>query len=419
MALRLWPDRGDSGFLRRALSRVGAVASVRMGAETRKGCIMIQRRAVLVTGAAAAVVAIGAGWALSRTPRRAQQPWRAAQAGFGDPRLDALAFAILAPSPHNMQPWRLAFDGADGVRVMVDPTRLLPETDPLSRQIVIGFGCFLEMLRLAGAASGHRADITAFPEGEDGVLAGRRPLAAVRLVEDASVAVDPLFEAALTRRTNRAPYDQNRPVARADLNALAAASVAGVRAEASGDAAFVAELRALASEAWAIEWGYEPTRRESLVVTRIGKAEIDTEPWGLSLTGPVMEGLNAVGVLTLDAMDQPGSSAYDQSQQFYERACQTAMAFVWTVSATNTRRDQLDAGRAWVRIQLEAARRGVAFQPLSQPLQEYPPMAGPYARAHAVLAPDGGTVQMLARLGYAASPPPSPREPLETKLLEL
>jgi hypothetical protein len=39
------------------------------------------------------------------------------------------------------------------------------------------------------------------------------------------------------------------------------------------------------------------------------------------------------------------------------------------------------------------------MQPLSQVLQEYPTMAQPYAQVHAEYAPDGGTIQMLVRVG--------------------
>jgi heterotetrameric sarcosine oxidase gamma subunit len=35
----------------------------------------------------------------------ATEPWRRAGQSLGDPRLDALAYAILAPNPHNRQPW--------------------------------------------------------------------------------------------------------------------------------------------------------------------------------------------------------------------------------------------------------------------------------------------------------------------------
>ena len=106
------------------------------------------RRVFLKTGAAsiAVVSAGGVGWALTRTATAAREPWRDAANGFGDPRLDALAFAILAPNPHNMQPWlaRLETDGS--LSVFCDLNRRLPATDPFDRQITIGFGCFLELL---------------------------------------------------------------------------------------------------------------------------------------------------------------------------------------------------------------------------------------------------------------------------------
>ena len=68
-------------------------------------------------------------------------------------------------------------------------------------------------------------------------------------------------------------------------------------------------------------------------------------------------------------------------------------------------------------MNLAATGAGLAFQPLSQALQEYPEMAGAFAAIHARLAPAGGTVQMLARTGYADLPQPSPRWPLETRIL--
>ena len=40
-------------------------------------------------------------------------------------------------------------------------------------------------------------------------------------------------------------------------------------------------------------------------------------------------------------------------------------------------------------------------------------MAAHYRQVHELLAPEGGTVQMLARLGYGESVPPSPRWSLE------
>ena len=49
-----------------------------------------------------------------------------------------LAHALLAPNPHNRQPWLADLRRADEVTLVCDPDRLLPETDPFGRQIQIG-----------------------------------------------------------------------------------------------------------------------------------------------------------------------------------------------------------------------------------------------------------------------------------------
>jgi hypothetical protein len=73
-------------------------------------------------------------------------------------------------------------------------------------------------------------------------------------------------------------------------------------------------------------------------------------------------------------------------------------------------------GADWVRANLACTAEGLAIQPLSQALQEYPEMAGPYRAVHERLAPEGGTVQMLARVGHGEVVPPAPRWPLEAKI---
>ena len=64
-----------------------------------------------------------------------------------------------------------------------------------------------------------------------------------------------------------------------------------------------------------------------------------------------------------------------------------------------------------------ASANGLGIQPLSQALQEYSEMDSLYREIHDRLAPNGGTVQMFARLGYADSVSESPRWPLEAKII--
>ncbi len=380
---------------------------------------MATRRLLLQAGGAAVIVTAigGAGaFALTRTPRRALEPWTRAGDSFGDARLDALAYAILAPNPHNMQPWRITLEGDDAFTVHCDTGRLLPETDPPCRQITIGFGCFLELFRQAAAEKGFLAAIEPFPEGEPQPVLDDRPVARVRISAGESAARDPLFWASSLRRTNRAPFDA-RSVDERLLAEIAAAAGESVVTRVISDRKGVEELRGLARDAWKIEWTLPRTRRETIAVTRIGKREIEAAPYGIMLGGPMIDALGVAGVFTREKSDKPGETAFEETLAFYDKACASAAAFIATSTVGNTRLDQLAAGRAWIRIHQAATQRGIAFHPLSQALQEFPEMAPAYDRAHEILAHEpGATVQMLARLGYAPSPAPCPREALEAKL---
>jgi hypothetical protein len=94
------------------------------------------------------------------------------------------------------------------------------------------------------------------------------------------------------------------------------------------------------------------------------------------------------------------------------------MGHIWLVTRSNTRIDQLNAGRDWLRVNLATTKEGVGTHPMSQALQEYPEMKALYDRCRKLLAPEGGTVQMLARLGYASKVPPSPRWRLGAKIVK-
>lgn len=379
---------------------------------SRRGVLRIGGAALLLTAAGAA------GWALTRAPRAARAPWGAAAKGFGDARLDALAYAILAPNPHNMQPWRVRLEGEDSFTLYADRSRLLPETDPYNRQIVVGFGAFLELFRQAAAEKGAGAEIALFPEGEPRPHLDGRPIARVRLVPGAVTERDPLFGLALQRRTNRSPFEARR-IDGALIDRIKAATVPGVFADAvaGADEVRIAGVKRLAEEAWRIEWGLDRTRRETIAVTRVGKREIEERPYGIALGGPMLEALGAAGILTPERMDDPKSTAYEQTQAAYSAAIAATPAFLFTTTSTNSRGDQIEAGRSWVRMQLAATREGLAFHPLSQALQEFPEMAEPYRRIHELLASGGGIVQMLVRIGYAKSVPAAPREPLRAHLL--
>lgn len=385
---------------------------------------MVTRRAILVTGTSAIVIAgAGLGAAVLRDAPVVREPWNeAASGGFGDVRLNALAFAILAPNPHNRQPWWIALEGDHSMRLYCDLDRRLPETDPPDRQITIGLGAFLELLRFAAAEQGYRTDVSLFPEGEPQPRLDQRPIAHITLEADAQTPKEPLFGHALARRTVRVPFDRSKPVAAETLEALVGeARLAQDSSFAwTTDGSQIAALKELCREGWRIEATNHATHSESTALTRIGASEVAANPDGISLYGPMMEAYRLSGILSRSEMERTGSRAFQATLNFYNGLIDTAQAFGWLSSSANTRADQIAAGAAWLRINLAATKLGLALHPLSQVLQEFPSMASCYARLHEVVgigAP--ARVQGLFRFGYANAQRPAPRWPMLSRISNL
>jgi hypothetical protein len=374
-----------------------------------------RRKTLALIGGGVIVAATGAlAYDVTRLPRSASAPWAAA-GGYSDPRMRALSWAILAPNPHNRQPWLVDLSQPDTVVLFVDTERLLPHTDPFNRQITVGLGCFLEILRIAALEDGLAVTFDLFPEGESAAGLDGRPVAICRFAPT-TVARDPLFAQVPHRRSNKEPYDTARAVPAEALDRIAQAATAFGMGH-TNDPDRVAALRDLSLRAMRIEFATERTLRESVDLFRIGRREVEANPDGIDFTGPMFETLGRTGLFTREtAMDPDGIVARSADSAFAANF-NSAMAHLWQVTPGNTRADQIRAGQDWVRINLAATALGLSLQPLSQALQEFPEMAGLYAEVHDNLAPDGGTVQMWARVGYGQVVPPSPRWPLEEKLV--
>ncbi|WP_426043769.1 Acg family FMN-binding oxidoreductase [Caulobacter sp. DWR3-1-2] len=372
---------------------------------------MTTRRSVLACLIAMPVVSAGCGSGSTIDPAAA---WRTPGAGETDPRRYALAHAILAPNPHNRQPWLIDLAGNDEVLFYPDTARLLPATDPPNRQITLGCGAFLELFDLAVRQVGRRADITLWPEGEPHPRLDNRPIARIRLVSDRNITRDALFEQITNRHTNRAPYDLKAPPTAAELAAiLAAADGGGITAGTISDEATRVQIMQLAWQGWTIESHTPATHMESVRLIRIGAAEIAAHRDGISLSGPMLEILKAGGVLTPATLADPDSFAAKSSNDMARKALDATPAFFWLKGANNSRATQIAAGRAYARAHLTATRLGLNFQPWSMTLQEYQEMAGPYAATQVLLgAGPEAPLQMLVRVGRAKASPPAPRRGL-------
>jgi len=384
--------------------------------------------AVSTVAAATATTAVITGLSACSQgmPGEAIEAWRgpdAAVASNPDVRLWLLSHAILAPHSHNLQSWVADLGTPNQITLYCDLKRLLPQTDPLSRQIMMSHGTFLELLDMAARERGLRAETTLFPQGAFGpTVLDARPVATVRLVPDAAVQKDPLFAHILQRHTNRSRYDIGRAVPASAWAAMTSAAnpagAAPVRVGFAGldTAAALDAHRRIAREAWRIELTVPRTILESFEVLRVGASEIATHRDGLSLTSPMVVAMERLGLFDRTRAPKPDDYATTSQIKDFDAMLASTPGFLWMVTPGNDRATQVNAGRAYVRVQLAATALGLAMQPLSQALQEYAEQKQPYADIHALTgatATPGATVQMWARVGYAPAVEPAPRRRLK------
>lgn len=348
--------------------------------------------------------------------------WRDPGAGETDLRRFALAHAILAPNPHNTQAWLVELDDGDGMTLYCDLERRLPATDPLDRQITIGCGCFLELYRMAAASRGYAPDIAYFPRGEPAPRLDQRPIAHVKIgAVTGQPYIEPGFAKIAERRTTRGVYEARAPSGE-DFDTLVNV-VTGMGEEYPGRVAWTAETARVAQgrdliwRAWDRELRTEAAAAETFQWLRFGKAEIATHRDGLAIDAPGVGIMKAVGLLDRDDLIDPDSMANKQAAEQWRPMAMSAPAFLWLTTNGDTPSMRITAGRAYARLALEAAARGLAMHPWSQALQEYPEMAELYAEMRTFTgATTEETLQMLVKIGYAAQVEPSARRGVDAIL---
>lgn len=326
----------------------------------------------------------------------------------GDPRVQLAAHGLLAANGHNMQPWKIRLDPADSnaFYLYADSGRLTKEVDPFARQMMITQGTFLEYVAQAGGQLGYKTAISLFPNGgydENNLVQSMDTLPVAKVtIEKTQPGNGPLYPYMFAPDTNRAPY-QAGPLDAGELGALQSTALEeGVSLQVFDQKKDTDELGKIAMQAATIEGGVDRVMQETNDIFRPNEYEKNKYRYGFSVEGQGTTGIMAhimQGLVTVFPSLNSGKGASDQFIQSTQKSIDNTPAYAMIKTSDNSRKSQVLSGMVYSRLVLTGQSAGIAMQPLSQVLEEYREMEGPYTQIHSEYAQGGETIQMLFRMG--------------------
>jgi hypothetical protein len=312
----------------------------------------------------------------------------------------AVAFAVLAPSSHNTQPWSFNLRW-DGLEIVLDRSRVLPVADPAGREMIMSCGAALQNIRIALRHWGFAAKVEILPHASSPDVLARVEVGGPRVPSRLN---ELLFAAIPERHTTRAPY-LPAPVSPRLIAALrSAAALEGAWLQQTTDTGLRSAVADLIAEGDRRQWVDRNFRHE-------------VAAWMRPNAGPARDGLpgHVFGMSDVVARLAPAVMRImplGRAQAKRDRALAVEAPLLMTLATRgDTPRDWMAAGQALQLVLLVAAAHGIAASFLNQPLQ----VAALRPRVRASLGLTGFP-QVILRMGYAPSSTPTPRRELSEVL---
>lgn len=306
--------------------------------------------------------------------------------------------AVLAPSHWNSQPWRFEVDGPL-IRLLADPNRAMPITDPERRAMRISLGAALENLLVAARAWGLRTTVTYRPPGDPTGAVAEVAWTPGELARDRG-----LFHAIAERRTNRKDYDE-RGLYRENRTALSVQVPPDFRLHWIDDRDQIEAIGQIAHDAV-----HEQVMDKRAQAERYGWMRFDDTARERG------DGLST------EALDLGGPAKWFAGRYFSPQSfllgqgagslgkkarggVRSAGALVLLTSPIRREESWLLGGQVYERLALRATQLGIAHQPINAPIEQErfrPELLRRFGAS-------GEDPLMFVRLGHADRPDAVPR----------
>ncbi|MEL4308037.1 Acg family FMN-binding oxidoreductase [Joostella sp. CR20] len=340
---------------------------------------------------------------------------------FSQPILKAIALGINAPSPHNTQSWKFKIIDSVNMLLYVDENILLPETDPPSRQIHMGAGCFIETAVLGAQRYGYDADVVYFPEGYQGkVDFGQKPVASISLKKGRETK-DPLEKYIESRQTNRRKY-RGDIITHEEFDTLKTLSGASHSKLKFINTNFEPYFN-LFYKGFEIESKTFNTNEETRNLFRFNEQQRAEKGDGISIPQMGYKGLMAILAEKSLAMGDKekwhSEKSISLSLKNVQKGIDSTKGIVVWYTENNEFIDWIKSGRDFVRFSLALIKLGLYAHPYNQVIQEYKEMEAVQSEMNALLEIEAPQkIQMIVRLGRSSKPYYSYRREFNTYLVD-
>ncbi len=342
---------------------------------------------------------------------------------FEQPILKAIAIGVNAPSPHNTQSWKFKILNDNEMLFYVDENILLPATDPPSRQIHIGAGCFIETLVIGISSFGYETNIEYFPKGYNSSNDfGVKPVAKISLTKR-ELSEHSLAKQIYKRQTNRREYKGNI-ITQTEFN-----NIEKLIGNSHSKMIFINDEKEMKVYFDVFYKGFEiesktfKTNEETRHLFRYSEKERAEKRDGISI--PQMGFKGIMKWLAENSLDKGNKEKWHSEKSInlslksVLKGIESTKGIIFWKTEQNNFIDWIKTGRDYVRFELARTSMNLYVHPYNQAIQEYDEMKSVREELNVLMnIKNEEKIQMIVRIGRSSTPYYSYRRNIKDYLTE-
>lgn len=326
---------------------------------------------------------------------------------------DILEYARFAPSPHNIQPWKVKIISDTQAELYYVPSRLLPDTDPTGRFTTLGFGIFIECVNIAAHKYGLKVQEN-YPDTKLNPTQTQPTLFATIELTPTEEQESLTPELIINRRTSRLPYDDH-PIDEIIIQELQTiARNFDHTFTANSDPEMVHWTLLLNRDTLFYDMNDDKSRREVGSWVRATIKEAQEKKDGLAAYALGFPGwIVSLFMFKHEIIELPVIKQIIQA--YYFSSMKGTRTIAWLSGPFQTPQEWLNTGHMLARLWLTMTKHNIYLHPFGSIITNQ--------KAHHILADkikvdeSQGELWLIMRLGHSAEPPRSQRLDLEDILM--